>query len=115
MAAGEGDHRCLQPKTNKMYVHRVSAVNFRAFGSRANGRHLDLQLNPGLNVLVGENDARKTSIVDAIRYVLLTTSNDYLRIEDDDFHIDGPNQVTELELEVELRELSTAQQAALVD
>lgn len=98
-----------------MYVHRVFAVNFRAFGSRAKGRHLDLQLNPGLNVLVGENDAGKTSIVDVMRYVLLTTSNDYLRVEDDDFHIDGSDQATELELEVELRGLSTAQQAALVE
>jgi putative ATP-dependent endonuclease of OLD family len=98
-----------------MYVHRVTAVNFRAFGDRAAGKHLDLQLNPGLNVLVGENDAGKTSIVDVMRYVLLTTSNDYLHIEDDDFHIEGPAQAAELELEVELRDLSKAQQAALVD
>lgn len=98
-----------------MYVHRVSAVNFRAFGDRASNKHLDLQLNPGLNVLVGENDAGKTSIVDVMRYVLLTTSNDYLRIEDDDFHIDGAAQAGDLELEVELRGLSKTQQAALVD
>ncbi|MEZ2737999.1 ATP-dependent nuclease [Comamonas jiangduensis] len=98
-----------------MYLHRVTAVNFRAFGDRSTGKHLDLELNSGLNVLVGENDAGKTSIVDVIRYVLLTTSNDYLRIEDDDFHVNGLHQATELELEVELRDLSKAQQAALVD
>ncbi|CAM8662087.1 OLD protein-like, TOPRIM domain [Comamonadaceae bacterium] len=98
-----------------MYLHRVTAVNFRVFGDRSTGSHLDLELNPGLNVLVGENDAGKTSIVDVIRYVLLTTSNDYLRIEDDDFHIKGQKQAEELELEVELRDLSIPQQAALVD
>jgi putative ATP-dependent endonuclease of OLD family len=98
-----------------MYVHRVSAVNFRAFGDRTSGQHLDLYLNAGLNVLVGENDAGKTSIVDAMRYVLLTTSNDYLRIDDDDFHIAGSLQAVDLEIEVELRDLSKAQQAALVD
>lgn len=98
-----------------MYVSRISAVNFRVFGDRASGKHLDLQLNRGLNVLVGENDAGKTSIIDAMRYVLLTTSNDYIRIEDDDFHMDGTNQATELELEIELRDLSKAQQAALLD
>lgn len=65
--------------------------------------------------MVGENDAGKTSIVDVMRYVLLTTSNDYFRIEDDDFHIEGANQATELELEVELRDLSKAQQASLLD
>lgn len=98
-----------------MYVHRVSAVNFRVFGDRSSSSHLDLMLHEGLNVLVGENDAGKTSIVDVMRYVLLTTSNDFLRIEDDDFHIDGGNQATELELEVELRGLNKPQQAALVD
>lgn len=98
-----------------MYVHRVSAVNFRVFGDRSSSSHLDLMLHEGLNVLVGENDAGKTSIVDVMRYVLLTTSNDFLRIEDDDFHIDGGNQATELELEVELRGLNKQQQAALVD
>ncbi|MFM1907428.1 MAG: hypothetical protein RLZZ591_1105 [Pseudomonadota bacterium] len=98
-----------------MYLHRVTAINFRAFGDRTTGKHLDLELNPGLNVLVGENDAGKTSIVDVMRYVLLTTSNDYLRIEDDDFHIEGLHQAAELELEVELRDLSKAQQAALID
>lgn len=98
-----------------MYLHRVTAVNFRAFGDRVTGKHLDLELNPGLNVLVGENDAGKTSIVDVMRYALLTTSNDYLRIEDDDFHIDGSHQAAEIELEVELRDLSKAQQAALID
>lgn len=98
-----------------MYLHRVTAVNFRVFGDRTTGKHLDLELNPGLNVLVGENDAGKSSIVDVMRYVLLTTSNDYLRIEDDDFHIEGPHQAGELELEVELRDLTKAQQAALID
>lgn len=68
-----------------MYVHRVSAVNFRVFGDRSSSSHLALMLHEGLNVLVGENDAGKTSIVDVMRYVLLTTSNDFLRIEDDDY------------------------------
>lgn len=98
-----------------MYVHRVTAENFRTFGSRNAKKHLDLQLNKGLNVLVGENDAGKTCIVDVMRYVLLTTSNDYLRIEDDDFHVEGDNQATELWLEVELRGLNRVQQAALLD
>ena len=65
--------------------------------------------------MVGENDAGKSTIIDVMRYVLLTTSNDYLRIEDDDFHIEGVSHAIELELEVELRDLSKAQQAALLD
>lgn len=50
-----------------IYVHRVSAVNFRIFGARDTGKSLDITLNSGLNVLVGENDAGKTSIVDVLR------------------------------------------------
>lgn len=100
---------------SSMYVHRVFAENFRAFGARSRDKHLELYLRKGLNVLVGENDAGKTCIVDVIRYVLLTTSNDWLRIEDDDFHILANSQADELQLEVELRGLSKAQQAALLD
>lgn len=98
-----------------MHVHRVSAENFRTFGACLNGKHLDILLNRGLNVLVGENDAGKTSIIDVMRYALLTTSNDFVRVEDDDFHIEAGNQATELWLEVELRGLSKPQQAALLD
>nr|WP_198155282.1 AAA family ATPase [Candidatus Burkholderia verschuerenii] len=98
-----------------MYVHRVFAENFRAFGASIEDKHLDLYLRKGLNVLVGENDAGKTCIVDVIRYVLLTTSNDWVRIEEDDFHIEGDSQADELQLEVELRGLNKAQQAALLD
>ncbi|CAN7178726.1 ATP-dependent nuclease [Caballeronia sp. LjRoot31] len=98
-----------------MYVHRVFAENFRVFGTLINNEHLELKLRRGLNVLVGENDAGKTCIVDVIRYVLLTTSNDWLRVEDDDFHIKNALQADELQLEVELRGLTKAQQAGLLD
>lgn len=105
----------LKKSDKYMYVHRISAVNFRTFGSKDSDKHLELNLGRGLNVLVGENDAGKSNIIDVMRYVLLTSSNDYLRIGDDDFHIEGTDQAAELELEVELRDLSKAQQAALLD
>jgi len=98
-----------------VHIHRVKAENFRVFGSADNGEHLDLYLNNGLNVLVGENDAGKSSIVDAIRFALLTTTNEYLRIEDGDFHVTGSTRADELTIEIELRGLSKDQQAALLD
>jgi len=98
-----------------MHVHRLYAENFRTFGTVSDGKSLNLILNPTLNLLVGENDAGKTSIVDILRYVLLTTSNEYIRIEDDDFHISGLVQAEELTLEVELRGLTEIQQAALLE
>ncbi|MBB5876292.1 AAA family ATPase [Xanthomonas sp. 3498] len=98
-----------------MYVHRMFAENFRVFADSASKKHLDLQLAQGLNVLVGENDAGKTCIVDVMRYTLLTTSNDFIRIEDDDFHCGPAGQASELRLELELRGLNKPQQAALLD
>ena len=98
-----------------MYVRRITACNFRAFGTEEDGKHLNLILNQGLNVLVGENDAGKSSIVDALRYALSTTSNDYLRIDDLDFHVFKDARAEELSIEVEFGGLSKDQKAALLD
>ncbi len=68
-----------------MYLSQVSLRNFRLF------RRLDLDLNPGLNVLVGENDSGKTTMIDAIRYVLGTNSNDRAYIAEQDFFDDETN------------------------
>ncbi|MEB3736349.1 AAA family ATPase [Halopseudomonas pachastrellae] len=57
-----------------MHLQRIRAANFRAFGDGAQSPALDWELSPGLNILVGENDSGKTSVIDAIRYVLWTTS-----------------------------------------
>ena len=76
-----------------MYLSQVNAENFRIFGSEADGSNLSLKLNKGLNVLVGENDAGKTAVLDAIRLCLGTTAHDFYRFEEDDFHkkfVDDP-------------------------
>lgn len=65
-----------------MYLSQVKITNFRLFSS------LTLTLNRGINVLVGENDSGKTALVDAIRYVLGTNSNDRAYIAEQDFHKD---------------------------
>lgn len=43
-----------------MYIAEININNFRGF------KTLRLSLNQGMNVLVGENNAGKTSIIDAI-------------------------------------------------
>lgn len=63
-----------------MYLERVSIKGFRLF------ENLDLVLNPGLNVLVGENDSGKTSLIDAIRHVLGSNSSERAFISETDFH-----------------------------
>lgn len=51
-------------------------------------KQLHLNLNRGLNVLVGENDSGKTTLIDAIRYALGTNAFDRSFISEQDFHED---------------------------
>lgn len=85
-----------------MYLRRIRASNYRAFGDGSVAAALDWELNPGLNILVGENDAGKTGIIDAIRQVLLTTSYESIRIFEQDFHIQGANRSHNLSIEATL-------------
>ena len=74
-----------------MYLSEVKLWNFRKYGIRGDDPDkpepgLSLNLQPGLNVLIGENDSGKTTIIDAIRYTLGTQSREWIRYEDTDFH-----------------------------
>lgn len=69
-----------------MYVSEIYASGFRCFGPTA---PLQLKLSPGLNVLVGPNDAGKSAIIDAARYVLWTRGDDYIRPDEQDFYVAG--------------------------
>lgn len=62
-----------------MHISKIEIVNFRLFDN------IELSLNAGLNVLVGENDSGKTALIDAVRYVLGTNSNDRTYIQEEDF------------------------------
>lgn len=66
-----------------MHLEHVSIQNFRLF------ERLELTLNSGLNVLVGENDSGKTSLIDAIRYALGSNSSERAFISEKDFHEDS--------------------------
>jgi len=98
-----------------MYLQRVRAHNFRAFGDGTNGPPLDWELSPGLNVLVGENDAGKTGVIDAIRQILWTTSYETVRLFDQDFHISGSTRSGFLFIEATLRDLSPEQESAVLE
>lgn len=66
-----------------MYLSELSIKNFRKYGNPG----LNLKFNKHLNVLVGENDSGKSTIVEAIKFVLNTHSNDYVRLNTEDFHL----------------------------
>ncbi|HBS24207.1 MULTISPECIES: AAA family ATPase [Thalassospira] len=62
-----------------MYLEQVSIKRFRLF------EDLNLVLNPGLNVLVGENNSGKTALIDAIRMVLGSSSSERAFVTETDF------------------------------
>ncbi|MET1279357.1 ATP-dependent nuclease [Vibrio navarrensis] len=78
-----------------MYLSKIKITNFRLF------QDLELDLNRGLNILVGENDSGKTALIDAIRYTLGTKSNDRSYVSDEDFY----NDTSELKIQVKFSEV----------
>jgi putative ATP-dependent endonuclease of OLD family len=67
-----------------VYISEIYASGFRCFDPNA---PLQLKLSSGLNILVGPNDAGKSAIIDAARYVLWTRGDDYIRPDENDFHV----------------------------
>lgn len=96
-----------------MYVASLKIENFRQFGE--NERAVELSFSPGFNLLVGENDAGKTTVVDALRHLLWTTSQDYHRLTTDDFHVAGADRAESLSISATLRGLSIDEQAAFLE
>lgn len=90
-----------------MHISQVTIENFRIFGSKADKQHLEMSLNPGLNVLAGENDAGKTAIIEALRLALGTTSQDFVRITEDDFHVGTSERAKEFTISCRFDRLST--------
>ncbi|MET3212189.1 UNVERIFIED_CONTAM: putative ATP-dependent endonuclease of OLD family [Paenibacillus sp. PvR008] len=69
-----------------VYLNSLKIWNWRKFGESANGEPcIDIIFNPYLNVIVGENDSGKTSIIDSIKLGLSTNSQDQNWIKESDF------------------------------
>ena len=98
-----------------MHLQRIRAQNFRAFGDGKTAPELDWTLSPGLNILIGENDAGKTAVVDAIRHVLWTTSYEFVRLFEQDFHIHGDTRAQSMFIEATLVDMSAEQEAAVLE
>ena len=83
-----------------MFLSELRLWNFRKYGTNEDKAGLVIPFQKGLNLLVGENDSGKTAIIDAIKYVLGTQSNDYYRVNEKDFYKPiNENRTTELKIE----------------
>ncbi|PYC04712.1 ATP-dependent endonuclease [Pseudomonas protegens] len=97
-----------------MYLSALSIRNFRQFGNLTPG--FVIHFNEGVTALVGENDAGKTAVIDAIRHVLQTRDSDFLRLELEDFHVTGNGEpATDITLVCSLSGLSTLELGAFAE
>lgn len=73
-----------------MYISELKLWNFRKYGDKSSNLNrtpdLEVSLNKGLNLLIGENDSGKSTILDAIKLVLKTHAYEWIRVEDTDFY-----------------------------
>lgn len=69
-----------------MIISELKIYNFRQFKSVDDVPGLEITFHKGLNALIGENDSGKTAVIDALKLVLLTQSNEYIRPTDEDFY-----------------------------
>lgn len=85
---------------NILFLSNLKLWNYRRYGSDGeldlNKPDLRVDFHEGLNLLTGENDSGKTAIIDAIKTVLKTSSNDWIRLNEDDFYDDAKELRIEL-------------------
>lgn len=80
-----------------MYLANLKLLNFRKYGEKPDGSPgLSVDFKDGLNLLIGENDSGKTAIIDAIKLVLGTQSNDWFKLDENDFHVDQQGNKADL-------------------
>lgn len=91
-----------------MYLSNIKLWNFRKYGneqdynSKKDTPDLNLTFQKNLNVLIGQNNAGKTAIIDAIKLVLKTHSYQYIKVENFDFYNDSKR----FRIEVEFNDLT---------
>ena len=91
-----------------MYISSVSIENFRAFKEKT-----VFHFNPGVTVLIGENDCGKSTVIDAIRYVLGTTDQSWQRVELSDYYQE--NTDNEIHITITFSKLTVREKAAFLE
>lgn len=92
-----------------MFLSQLKLWNFRKYGcddERNEEANLIVNFNSGLNLIVGENDSGKSTIIDAIKIALGTQSYDNVRIEENDFYKGDSKRQENLKIECKFEQLS---------
>lgn len=98
-----------------MFLAELRIENFRMYGE--GNQSLVLPFRPGLTALVGENDTGKSAVIDALRLVFGTRDQEFLRLEESDFHqpADGTPRRTEIRILCRFEDLSPQDLAAFLE
>lgn len=70
-----------------LYLKKIKIWNFRKFGEKEDNKPgVEVEFSKKFNIIIGENDAGKSSIIDAIYLTLGTISAENPRITEKDFY-----------------------------
>ncbi|MCF6258478.1 MAG: AAA family ATPase [Gammaproteobacteria bacterium] len=94
-----------------MILTELKVENFRIYGE--GDKSLNISFKTGLTAIVGENDSGKSSIIDAIRFALGTTDQDWYKLEESDFHKGDFKR--EIRITCKFENLGTAELRAFVE
>jgi putative ATP-dependent endonuclease of OLD family len=89
-----------------LIVSELKLYNFRRFKSVDGAPGLHITFHKRLNALIGENDSGKTAVIDALKLVLLTESNEFIRPSDEDFYSDEQGAVSEFKIDCTLSDFT---------
>ncbi|MFC3801026.1 ATP-dependent endonuclease [Cohnella sp. GCM10012308] len=98
-----------------MYLSELKIENFRMYGE--GDQSFVLPLHPGLTALIGENDAGKTVVIDALRLAVGTRDQDFIRVDEADFHLprDSHTRRTEIRIRCKFDGLTLQDKAAFAE
>lgn len=96
-----------------MYLKTFSIRNFRCFGDKK----VDFEFKPGVNVIIGENNAGKTALFDALRMAFnCGIGRRDIYIVSDDFHVGDDGQKSDtISFDLFFEDLSKDEQAGFYE
>jgi putative ATP-dependent endonuclease of the OLD family len=96
-----------------VYLAELTITNFRSFGPDG----ITVKFREGLTALVGENDCGKTAVIDALRFLLGTTDQEWLRFSDDDFHksSEGSSGSSEIKISGRFKKLTPSDKSGFAE
>ncbi|WP_175970894.1 ATP-dependent nuclease [Burkholderia sp. BCC0322] len=85
-----------------MHLAKLTVKGFRKI------EEAEMLFRPGLNIVIGENNAGKTAVIDALRALLSTTEEGTLRLDESDLHVAADGKRPSWSMNVTIKELGTS-------